>query len=139
MSYKISILDQCPIRSGSTPREAIREMMELACLADAAGYHRFWLAEHHGASAVAGVAPEILIGPVAMATSRIRVGSGGVLLSNYMPFKIAESFSLLAALAPGRVDLGIGRGAGGGQHVADALQSDPMRFLQESSMPHSSN
>lgn len=127
-TYRLSILDQCPLRRGCSRSEAVREALELASLADECGYHRYWLAEHHGTPPVVGVAPEVLIGPIALATKRIRVGSGGIMLPNHMPYKVAETFSLLSCLAPNRIDLGLGRAPGGNQIVADALQPDKQRF-----------
>src|SRR5439155_12589272 len=95
-----------------------------ARLADARGYGRYWVAEHHGGPMLAGPSPEALIGPLAAATSRIRVGSGGVMLPHYSPFKVAETFSVLAGLFPGRIDLGIGRAAGTDPLTTFALQRD---------------
>src|SRR3954469_1386718 len=95
-SMRLSILDQSPIAEGSDGPEALRRTIDLARHADALGYHRYWLAEHHGGGRLAGPSPEVLIGPVASATERIRVGSGGVMLPHYSPFKVAESFSVLA-------------------------------------------
>jgi luciferase family oxidoreductase group 1 len=117
----LSILDQSPIRSGSTAAEAIRETLDLAQAADRLGYHRYWLAEHHASRGLAGTAPEILIGQVAARTAGVRVGSGGVMLSHYSPLKVAESFRLLETLYPGRIDLGIGRAPGSDQRTAMAL------------------
>ena len=97
---RLSVLDQTPVPEGTTRPDALRNTLDLAQLADRLGYHRYWLAEHHGL-ALAGPAPEVLAGPVAAATERIRVGSGGVMLPHYSPFKVAESFSLLAGLYPG--------------------------------------
>ena len=105
----LSVLDQSPIRSGGTAAQAIQETLQLAELADRLGYHRYWLAEHHSSGGLAGSAPEVLIGQVASRTSRIRVGSGGVMLSHYSALKVAENFRVLEALFPGRIDLGIGR------------------------------
>ena len=96
----LSVLDQSPVPEGSTGPDALRNTLDLARLADRLGYHRYWLAEHHGLS-LAGPSPEVLIGPVAAATERIRVGSGGVMLPHYSPFKVAENFSLLAGPVPG--------------------------------------
>jgi luciferase family oxidoreductase group 1 len=121
---RLSILDQSPVSEGSTASQALRNTLDLAQLADELGYHRYWLAEHHGGPMLAGPSPEALIGPVAAATSRIRVGSGGVMLPHYSPFKVAETFSLLAGLYPGRIDLGIGRAAGTDPVTAFALQRD---------------
>ena len=124
MTYRLSVLDQSPIAKGSDAAQALRNTLDLARTADALGYHRYWLAEHHASRALAGVAPEALIGPVALATQRIRIGSGGVMLPHYSPFKVAETFSMLSALAPGRIDLGLGRAPGSDQRTAFALQRD---------------
>jgi luciferase family oxidoreductase group 1 len=121
----LSILDQSPVRSGSTTADAIQETLELAALADRLGYHRYWLAEHHSTAALAGSAPEVLIGQVAARTSRIRVGSGGVMLSHYSALKVAENFRVLETLFPGRIDLGIGRAPGSDQRTARALRAGP--------------
>ena len=124
MSYRLSVLDQSPNAQGSDARQALQNTLDLARATDALGYHRYWLAEHHASRSLAGVAPEALIGPVSLATQRIRVGSGGVMLPHYSPFKVAETFSLLSALAPGRIDLGLGRAPGSDQRTAFALQRD---------------
>ncbi len=121
---KLSVLDQSPIARGSTGAEALRNTIDLARLADGLGYHRYWVAEHHGGPMLAGPSPEALIGPLASATSNIRVGSGGVMLPHYSPFKVAETFSLLAGLFPGRVDLALGRAAGTDPLTTFALQRD---------------
>jgi luciferase family oxidoreductase group 1 len=121
---RFSVLDQSPIPEGLTGVDALRNTIDLAQLADRLGYHRYWVAEHHGGPMLAGPAPEVLIGPIASATSGIRVGSGGVMLPHYSPFKVAESFSLLAGLYPGRIDLGIGRAAGTDPLTTYALQRD---------------
>ena len=120
----LSVLDQSPIPEGSTAGDALRNSIELAQLADRLGYTRCWVAEHHGTKGLACNSPEVLIGPIAAATSRIRVGSGGIMLPHYSPLKVAESFGMLAALYPGRIDLGIGRAAGTSPKVAFALQRD---------------
>src|SRR4051812_48090027 len=99
---RVSVLDQSPISEGATGPEALANTLDLAELADSLGYHRYWLAEHHGGTMLAGPSPEVLIGPVAAATERMRVGSGGVMLPHYSPLKVAESFSLLSGLYPGR-------------------------------------
>ena len=129
MTYRLSVLDQSPIAAGSDAAQAIRNTLDLARAADALGYHRYWLAEHHASRSLAGVAPEALIGPVALATNRIRVGSGGVMLPHYSPYKVAETFSLLSAMAPGRIDLGVGRAPGSDQRTAFALQRDRTRRM----------
>ena len=120
---RLSVLDQSPVPEGSTGPDALRNTLDLARRADALGYHRYWLAEHHGLS-LAGPALEVLAGPVAGATERIRVGSGGVMLPHYSPFKVAESFSLLAGLYPGRIDLALGRASGTDPLTTYALQRD---------------
>lgn len=127
--YRLSVLDQSPIAAGSTAAQALRNTLDLAATCDALGYHRYWLAEHHATPALAGAAPEALIGPVALATSRIRVGSGGIMLPHYSPFKVTETFRMLAALAPGRIDLGLGRAPGTDQRTAFALQRDRSRRM----------
>ncbi len=121
---RLSILDQSPVAEGSTGAQALRNTIDLARLADELGYHRYWVAEHHGGPMLAGPSPEALIGPIASATMRIRVGSGGVMLPHYSPFKVAETFSLLAGLYPGRIDLGLGRAAGTDPMTTFALQRD---------------
>jgi len=121
----LGVLDQSPIRSGGTPTEAIQETLILAEHADRLGYARYWLAEHHSSGGLAGAAPEVLMGQVAARTSRIRVGSGGVMLSHYSPLKVAENFRVLEALFPGRIDLGIGRAPGSDQRTARALRHGP--------------
>jgi luciferase family oxidoreductase group 1 len=121
---RISVLDQSPIPEGSTGADALANTLDLARLTDELGYHRYWLAEHHGGPSLAGPSPEALIGPVAAATSRLRVGSGGVMLPHYSPFKVAETFSVLAGLFPGRIDLGLGRAAGTDPMTTFALQRD---------------
>ena len=121
---RLSILDQSPISEGSTGVQALRNTIELAKLADTLGYHRYWVAEHHGGPMLAGPSPEALIGPIASVTSRIRVGSGGVMLPHYSPLKVAETFSLLAGLYPSRIDLGIGRASGTDPLTTFALQRD---------------
>jgi luciferase family oxidoreductase group 1 len=121
---RLSVLDQSPISAGSGGPAALANTLDLARLADALGYHRYWVAEHHGGPMLAGPAPEVLIGPIAAATERIRVGSGGVMLPHYSPLKVAESFSLLSGLYPGRIDLGLGRASGTDPLTTYALQRD---------------
>ncbi len=129
MTYRLSVLDQSPIAEGMTAAQALANTLDLARACDALGYDRYWLAEHHASPALAGAAPEALIGPVALATRRIRVGSGGIMLPHYSPFKVAETFRLLAALAPGRIDLGLGRAPGTDGRTAFALQRDRSRRM----------
>jgi len=121
----VGILDQSPVRSGGTPAEAIHETLELARAADRWGYHRYWLAEHHSTPGLAGASPEVLIAQVAGVTSRIRVGSGGVMLTHYSALKVAEQFRMLETLFPGRIDLGIGRAPGSDQRTARVLRHGP--------------
>lgn len=134
--YVLSVLDQSPIADGATAADAIRNTLDLAKLCDASGYHRYWVAEHHASPALAGCAPEVLIGPLAMATRQIRLGSGGIMLPHYSPFKVAESFKLLAAMAPWRIDLGLGRAPGSDQRTSFAMQRDRSRRMPVDDFPH---
>jgi luciferase family oxidoreductase group 1 len=120
----LSVLDQSPISEGSTGGDALRNSIDLAQLAESRGYHRYWIAEHHATPMLASPSPEALIGPIAALTSRIRVGSGGVMLPHYSPLKVAETFSMFSGLFPGRIDLGIGRAAGTDPLATFALQRD---------------
>jgi luciferase family oxidoreductase group 1 len=122
--FPLSVLDQSPISEGSVGGDALRNSIDLAQHVEALGYERYWIAEHHGTPMLASAAPEILIGAVAAATSRIKVGSGGVMLPHYSPLKVAEVFSMLAALYPGRIDLGLGRAPGSDRETMFALQRD---------------
>ena len=129
---KLSVLDLAPIATGSTAREALERVSELARHGEALGYHRFWLAEHHGLPSIASAAPEILIEHVASRTERIRVGSGGVMLPNHSPLAVAERYLTLEALHPGRIDLGLGRAAGTTPVTAHALRSaDPEKYPRQ--------
>src|ERR671938_1099823 len=119
---RLSVLDQSPIPEGSTGADALPNTLDLARLCERLGYHRYWLAEHHGGPSLAGPSPEALIGPIAAATTSIRVGAGGVMLPHYSPFKVAETFSLLAGLYPGRIDLALGRASGTDPLTTLALQ-----------------
>jgi luciferase family oxidoreductase group 1 len=121
---RLGVLDQSPIAEGSTGADALRNTLDLARLADELGYERYWLAEHHGTPMLAGASPEVLIAAIGGQTARIRVGSGGVMLPHYSPLKVAETFSMLAALYPGRIDLGIGRAPGTDPQTMLALQRD---------------
>jgi luciferase family oxidoreductase group 1 len=122
MSLPLSILDLVPIAAGSSSTRAIANSVALAQAADRAGYTRYWIAEHHNMASVVSSAPEILLGVIATQTTRIRVGSGGIMLPNHAPLKVAENFRTLEALAPGRIDLGIGRAPGTDQLTALALR-----------------
>lgn len=119
----LSILDQSPVHDTDTAPEALQHTIELAVKAEAWGYHRFWVSEHHNSTRVMGSAPEVLIAHLLAKTTHMRVGSGGVMLQHYSPYKVAENFNVLASLAPGRVDLGIGRGPGGLPRSTQALQT----------------
>jgi luciferase family oxidoreductase group 1 len=127
----MSVLDQSPVPEGSTGSAALQNSLDLARLADDLGYTRYWLSEHHGGPSLAGPSPEALIGPIAASTSRIRVGSGGVMLPHYSPLKVAETFSLLAGLFPGRIDLGVGRASGTDPLTTFALQRDRSRAMPD--------
>jgi luciferase family oxidoreductase group 1 len=128
---RLSVLDQTPVSEGTTAAQALRNSVDLARLAERLGYHRYWVAEHHGGGLVAGPSPEVLIGPIAAATERMRIGSGGVMLPHYSPLKVAESFGVLAGLFPGRIDLGIGRAAGTDPMTTRALQRDRAHALPD--------
>ena len=119
---RLGVLDQSPVREGQSPADAIRETLDLAQAADRLGYHRYWLAEHHSTPGLADAAPEILIAEVAARTRRIRVGSGGVMLTHYSSLTVAEQFRMLETLHPGRIDLGIGRAPGSDARTAQALR-----------------
>jgi len=121
---KISILDMSPIHVDNTPKQALNETLEIAQIADKLGYYRFWVSEHHALDSVAGCTPEILVANIGAITNNIRIGSGGVMLPHYSTYKVAETFSLLSTLYDGRVDLGVGRAAGGDMRIAKALASD---------------
>jgi len=125
VALALSVLDQAPVADGSTAAEALRQTLDLAGATEAMGYRRYWVAEHHGTRSLAATAPEVLVGAVAGATSRIRVGSGGVLLSHYSPLKVAETFRTLSGLYPGRIDLGVGRTPGADPVTEAALQYLP--------------
>lgn len=122
MSYRISLLDKSPVAKNDSPGDALKHTLHLAQQAEAWGYHRFWIAEHHNTARLASPSPELLIAWIVGQTRRIRVGSGGVMLQHYSPYKVAENFNLLANLAPGRVDLGVGKAPGGLPLSTQALQ-----------------
>lgn len=131
----LGVLDQSPIRKGGTPAQAVRETVELAQHTDTLGYSRYWIAEHHNSGGLASASPEILIGHVASATDRIRVGSGGVMLMHYSPLKVAEQFRMLEALHPGRIDLGLGRAPGSDRRTAQALAPTGIEVPVEHYLP----
>lgn len=121
MTLRLSVLDQSVALEGQGEDAAIRDTLSLAEHAEALGYARFWLSEHHGLPTIVGSAPEVLMAAVAARTSRIRIGSAGVMLTHYSALKVAEQFRVLEALAPGRIDLGVGRAPGGEMRFARAL------------------
>jgi luciferase family oxidoreductase group 1 len=118
---RVSVLDQSVIVTGRSPEQSIRETVETARLCDSLGYHRFWVSEHHNSGSVAGSAPEVLLGALAVSTRRIRIGSAGIMLPHYSSLHVAEQFRVLDALAPGRIDLGLGRAPGSDGRTAYAL------------------
>jgi luciferase family oxidoreductase group 1 len=118
---RLSVLDQSPAVTGRSEADSIRESLSLASHCEALGYHRYWLSEHHNLPAIVGTAPEVLMAAVAATTTRIRIGSAGVMLPHYSALKVAEQFRVLEALAPGRIDLGLGRAPGGDMRTAQAL------------------
>ena len=120
-----SILDLSPVPMGSTVSQALRNTIDLARRAEAWGYHRYWLAEHHSLPGVASAATSIVIAQVAAATSAIRVGAGGIMLPNHAPLVIAEQFGTLESLFPGRIDLGLGRAPG---RPGDGSRAAPQPF-----------
>jgi luciferase family oxidoreductase group 1 len=128
MPFALSILDQSTVVSGRAPADAIRETLELARLADRLGYARYWLAEHHNSASHAGSAPEVLMAAIAATTQRIRLGSAGIMLPHYAALKVAEQFRVLEAIAPGRIDLGVGRAPGSDGRTAYAL--NPAAYQQ---------
>ena len=121
---KISVLDQSTAADDRTESDAIRESMALAQRCDVLGYHRYWVSEHHNSDSIVGTAPEVLMAAIAATTSRIRVGSAGVMLPHYSALKVAEQFRVLDAIAPGRIDLGVGRAPGSDRLTAFALNPD---------------
>lgn len=118
---KLSVLDQAPVTTGNTAAEALKKAEELAILADELGYHRMWMAEHHGTDAFASSAPEVIAAHLAAKTKNLRIGTGGVMMMHYSPLKLAEVFKTLSALSPGRIDFGVGRAPGGDNHAMYAL------------------
>ncbi len=128
---RLSVLDQSTASKGRTQDTAIRETLELARRCDALGYHRYWLSEHHNSGTIVGTAPEIVMAAIAATTTRIRVGSAGVMLPHYSALKVAEQFRVLEAIAPGRIDLGIGRAPGSDQMTSYALNPNPQNVHEQ--------
>jgi luciferase family oxidoreductase group 1 len=131
VDFALNALDQSAIVTDTDAAQAVSETVDLATYLDTLGYSRFWLAEHHNTSAFAGAAPEILMAHIAGQTKYLSVGSGGIMLPHYSPMKVAEQFRMLATLAPGRIDLGLGRAPGGDQRTAAALQPGPKSWPPE--------
>ena len=131
----VSILDLAPITQGGSAADALRNTADLARHAERRGYRRFWVAEHHNMPGIASAATAVVIGQIAAATTRIRVGAGGIMLPNHAPLVVAEQFGTLESLFPGRIDLGLGRAPGTDQRTAHALRrtlaSDPEAFPQD--------
>ena len=130
-NIKLSILDQSIVQHGKTAQQALQETITTAKLGDRLGYHRFWVSEHHNSAFIAGSAPELLMVKLADETTRIRIGSGGVMLPNHSALKVAENFRLLEALFPGRIDLGMGR-APGTDRITSSLLNPSNNFSEES-------
>ena len=128
---RLSVLDQSTASKGRSQDTAIRETLELARHCDALGYHRYWLSEHHNSGSIVGTAPEVLMAAIAATTPRIRVGSAGVMLPHYSALKVAEQFRVLEAIAPGRIDLGVGRAPGSDQMTSYALNPNPQNVLDQ--------
>lgn len=136
MLQLISVLDMAPVDFGTSPKQALLNSLELACKVDELGYNRFWVTEHHNLPSVASTSPELLMGQIASKTNQIRIGSGGVMLPNHSPLKVAENFKLLETFYPERIDLGIGRAPGTDRQTAlalrrsmDALNADDLQEL----------
>ena len=135
---RLSVLDQSPVSTGSTPAQALANSVSLAQHVESLGFHRFWMSEHHAMDTLACTAPEIMLARIGAATSTIRLGSGGIMLPHYTALKVAETFQTLEALYPGRIDLGIGRAPGGGPIEATALRryrTAPANALQVDDFP----
>ncbi|WP_046225562.1 MsnO8 family LLM class oxidoreductase [Paenibacillus dauci] len=134
MTYEkipLGILDMSPVLEGASVEAALERSVQLAIMAENAGYHRFWLSEHHDMAQLACTAPEILLSHIGARTSSIRLGAGAVLLPHYRPMKVAETFRMLGALYPGRIDLGIGRAPGGSAHAAIALSGNYLSHVAQ--------
>ncbi len=137
-TLRLSVLDQSPVPSGSTPAQALRNSVALAQHVESLGFHRFWMSEHHAMETLACTAPEIMLARIGAETTRIRLGSGGIMLPHYTALKVAETFRTLHALYPNRIDLGIGRAPGGGPIEATALRryrGAPQNALQVDDFP----
>ncbi|MCR8656201.1 LLM class flavin-dependent oxidoreductase [Paenibacillus endoradicis] len=134
MAITISILDQSPIYPGESAKEAFAHTVELVQKAEELGYNRYWVSEHHDTDSLAGSSPEVLIAYLLAKTKKIRIGSGGIMLQHYSPYKVAENFNVLSSLAPDRVDLGVGRAPGGLPRSTQALQksiTEPLSLTEK--------
>ncbi|WAH60926.1 MsnO8 family LLM class oxidoreductase [Pseudomonas silvicola] len=127
---KLTVIDQTPVHADHPAHAALRCSVDLAIVCDRLGYHRYWLAEHHNSLQFGGPAPEVLLASIASVTQYMRIGSGGVMLNHYSPYKVAETFAVLASLFPERIDLGIGRAPGGG-HLSSVALALPARLVEE--------
>lgn len=132
---KLSILDQAPVLSGKSVQEALKESMKLAQFGEKLGYTRYWIAEHHDFPDLASSAPEVMLGYIGANTEKIRIGAGAILLPHYKPYKVAETFNMLATLFPDRIDLGIGRAPGGSAEASIALSGNFLENVRN--MPNS--
>lgn len=132
---KLSILDQAPVLSGKSAQEALKESMKLAQFGEELGYTRYWIAEHHDFPGLASSAPEVMLGYIGANTEKIRIGAGAILLPHYKPYKVAETFNMLATLFPDRIDLGIGRAPGGSAEASIALSGNFLENVRN--MPNS--
>jgi luciferase family oxidoreductase group 1 len=132
---KLSILDQAPVLSGKSAQEALKESMKLAQFGEKLGYTRYWIAEHHDFPGLASSAPEVMLGYIGANTEKIRIGAGAILLPHYKPYKVAETFNMLATLFPDRIDLGIGRAPGGSAEASIALSGNFLENVRN--MPNS--
>ena len=137
MAFPLSVLDVTPVVSGSSVGQALQNSIDLARFADARGFTRYWFAEHHNSPGIASTSPDIMIGQIARETQHLRVGSGGVMLPNHAPLKVAESFKLLEALYPERIDLGIGRAPGTDMRTALALRRSEAGMQAADNFPES--
>src|SRR5690625_1014186 len=127
---KLSILDQSPISTGQTAKEALENSIKLAQLGEKYGYERFWIAEHHDLYGLACPNPDVMLGIIGTKTEKIRIGAGAVLLPYYKPYRVAETYNLLATMFPGRIDLGIGRAPGGSAEVSMALSDNYLKQVR---------
>ena len=130
-SIPLSVLDLCPVVGGEPASKALRETLDMAQFVEGLGFKRYWTAEHHSMAGIASASPEIVIGHIAQATSRIRVGSGGIMLPNHAPLRIAEAFRTLEAFHPGRIDLGVGRAPGTNTATTLALRGNAAKLEAE--------